>query len=111
MPLPLPLCEPGPILTYLSKLRQADPALWEKVRVSLRFLMETPDGAMLLDLLEKATVETVLPILADPRALEARNAQALIARDLRRIVSDETDQLVQRQDQLASARRPVRRNP
>jgi hypothetical protein len=87
------------------KLRRADPSLEEKVRVSLRFLMETPDGAMLLDLLEKATVETVLPILADPRALEARNAQALIARDLRRIVSDETDQLVKQQDQVASARR------
>jgi hypothetical protein len=105
MPLPLPLSEPGPVLTYLSKLRQVDPSLWEKTRQALRFLLETQDGAMLLDLLEKSTVQNVLPILADPRALEARNAQSLIARDLRRIVSDETDQLVQQQDQLASARR------
>jgi hypothetical protein len=104
MPLPLPLSEPGPVLTYLSKLRQADPAQWEKTRVALRFLLETPDGVMLLDLLEKATVHSLLPILADPRALEARNAQALIARDLRRITTDETEQLVQQQNQLASAR-------
>jgi hypothetical protein len=53
--------------------------------------MGTEDGAILLELLEKATLNSLVPIFADPRALDARNAQAFIALDLRRIVSDEFD--------------------
>jgi hypothetical protein len=48
-------------------------------------------------MLENSTVNWRVPILADDRALAARNAQSFIALDLRRIMSDETEQLLDRQ--------------
>ncbi len=94
MSLPRPLNEPGPVLTYLSKLSAVNSDLAEATIGAVRAIMQTPDGAILLDLLEKSTTLSVLPILSDDRALLARNAQALIPSDLRRITSDEHEQLL-----------------
>lgn len=96
MSLPLRLSEPGPLLNYLTWLRQSDPKAADKTVAAIRAALSTPDGAILLDLLEKSTKDLLVPILADPRALEARNAQSFIPLDLRRILSDETEQLLQR---------------
>ena len=106
MPLPLRLSEPGPILQYMSFLRSFDAKTADKVRAAVRSVLSTPDGAILLDLLEKATLKGHVPITADPRALEAINAQSFIPLDLRRILSDETEQLLSRQADKASANRP-----
>ena len=97
MPLPLRLSEPGPILQYMSFLRGIDAKTADKVVAAVRAILSTDDGAILLDLLEKSTLKGHVPIMADPRALEALNAQSLIALDLRRILSDETEQLLDRQ--------------
>lgn len=93
MSLPRLLNEPGPVLTYLSKLKQIDPARADATIGAVRALLSQPDGAILLDLLEKSTTLLVTPILADDRALFARNAQAILASDLRRITSDEHEQV------------------
>lgn len=93
MPLPLPLNEPGPVLTYLSKLRNLDAARADATIAAVRTVLSLPDGAILLDLLEKSTALSLVPILADERALFARNAQAILASDLRRITSDEHEQV------------------
>ncbi|PZQ99202.1 MAG: hypothetical protein DI533_00395 [Cereibacter sphaeroides] len=111
MPLPLLLSEKGPLLTYLQGLWPSNPALVEKIHATIRTLLETPDGAMLLDLLEKSTSLSLTPILADTRALEARNAQGFIALDLRRIMSDEIDKLVQQRTDAGSPGRTARRSP
>ena len=97
MPLPLPLSEPGPLLTYYSRARAADPKKMDKAIAAIRAMLSTPDGAIFLEMLENSTVNWRVPILADDRALAARNAQSFIALDLRRIMSDETEQLLDRQ--------------
>lgn len=107
--LPRRLSEPGPILTYLSELRKSDGALADSVQERLKVLLQTDSGAMFLDLLEKSTTLRLVPILGDQRALDAKNAQGFIAADLRRILSDETDQLVQRATDAASQRRRIAR--
>jgi hypothetical protein len=107
MPLPLRHSEPGPILGYLTQLRAANPKLAEQTIAAVRALLRTQDGAILLDLLDKSTVQALVPILADPRALEARNAQGFIVSDLRRIVTNETEQLVQQQTDKAGTRLAV----
>lgn len=95
MPLPLPLNEPGPLLAYLSKLHAFKKGeIAEATIGAVRAVLRTEDGRILLDLLEKSTSLLLTPILADDRALFARNAQAFIASDLRRIMSDENEQLL-----------------
>lgn len=69
----------------------------DKAIAAIRAMLSTPDGAIFLEMLENATVNWRVPILADDRALAARNAQSFIALDLRRIMSDETEQLLDRQ--------------
>lgn len=93
--LPRQHSEAGPVLKYLEKLGQTDPVAWERVTPVIADLLRTPEGAMLLDLLEKSTLFSLTPVSADPRASEARNAQAFIALDLRRIASDETERLLE----------------
>ena len=68
----------------------------DKAIAAIRAMLSTPDGAIFLEMLENSTVNWRVPILADDRALAARNAQSFIALDLRRIMSDETEQLLQR---------------
>ena len=93
-PLPRLLNEPGPLLSYMSRLSGKNSDLVTEITAAIRSVMATHDGALLLDLLEKATMISALPILSDERALSARNAQALIASDLRRIMSNEHEQLL-----------------
>jgi len=108
MPLPLPLSEPGPLLTYLSWLRGFDAKSADRVVAAVRTVLSTEEGAILLDLMEKSTKDFRVSILADPRALEARNAQSFMSLDLRRIMSDETEQLLQRQADAGARRRNSR---
>jgi hypothetical protein len=115
LPLPLPLSEPGPLLTFLDRLvRQARAAnqpelerMTDDYRGAIRQMLSTEEGGMFLELLEKSTLLSLLPILGDERALAARNAQASIARDLRRIMSNETELV--RQAEQTSAGRPRRK--
>lgn len=100
--LPRRLSKPGPVLDYLFHLRRMNPALADEVVAKIRVAL-SGEGAIVLDLLEKSTLLSVVPTDAEPRALDAINAQSFIALDLRRIVSDELDELSQRQDG-ASAR-------
>jgi hypothetical protein len=66
----------------------------EAAEVAVRDLLQTKDGAMLLDLLEKAVSLSQLTVVSDERALVGRNAQTFIVSDLRRIASNETEQLL-----------------
>ena len=108
-PLPYPLSEPGPILTYLAGLRKNGPSLAkqaEAAEAAVRDLLQTNDGAILLELLEKAVSLSQMAILSDERALVGRNAQTFIVSDLRRIASNETEQLLAQR--AAQYRRPGR---
>jgi hypothetical protein len=113
LPLPPRLSEAGPLLTYLSHLQTQAPDHLKALAVehihAIRDMLSTPEGAMFMDLLEKSTALSILPILADDRALAARNAQAQILGDLRRIASNETELL--RKAAEASAGRTRRHNP
>ncbi|MCB2105011.1 MAG: hypothetical protein KDE10_11055 [Rhodobacteraceae bacterium] len=102
--LPARLPEPGPLLEYLQWLRSSDVQASEKARLAIRSMLSTSDGAMFMELLEKAVLYRANAILGDSRALEARNAQGLIAFDLRRIASDEHEQLLERQTNLQHRR-------
>lgn len=111
MPLPRRLSEPGPILEYLeSMMRSGSPQLRSRAietAEAVRRCLLTPEGAILLDLLDKSILERSIPISSDPRALDANNAQGFIALDLRRIASDETDARIL--DENAPVGRPKRR--
>jgi hypothetical protein len=98
--LPRLLSEPGPLLTYLSKLRSTGfQQKAEELQAAIRSLLEQPDGAILLEFMDVSTQLSILPVLSDERALIARNAQSLIASDLRRIASDETERLLEQSKQ------------
>lgn len=92
MKLPRRLSKPGPIVEYIAELqragmkKEADGAI-----EAIRSCLSTPEGAILLELLDKAILERCIPISDDPRALDANNAQSFIALDLRRVMSDEFD--------------------
>lgn len=106
MSLPRPFNEPGPILSYLSKLRNAGHAdQAAKAQEAVRTLLGTPDGSILLELLEVSTSLSLTGILQDERALAARNSQSFIASDLRRIMTDETEQLLDRQANISGGSR------
>jgi hypothetical protein len=97
--LPRPLPSKGPILEYLDKLRLSGnrQAADDATRAAIAAL-QTPDGASLLQLLEVVTYFNVPPIDASHCASTARNAQALIASDLRRLLTDETQRLLNADD-------------
>ena len=101
MTLPRRVSKPGPILDYLTGMLQRGGQSEQKARDAIdaiKAVSKTRDGAILLDLLEKATVDFFLDFSADPRALDALNAQRFIALDLRRIVSDEIDTVLEQID-------------
>ncbi len=82
----------GPVLTYLNELAAISPehqTMAKKARDAVRRVFMTDDGAILMDLLEKSTELFFLPPSADPRALDALNAQRFIPLDLKRIASDD----------------------
>jgi hypothetical protein len=104
MPLPLRLSEAGPILDYLRVLFATDRDLCIATATAVQSVLSQTDGRILLDLLEKSVLMTQLPVLADDRALLARNAQAFILSDLRRIASDEIGRLVEQADARSAGR-------
>lgn len=94
MSLPLRLDRAGPVVEYLKYLGENDPRLAsqaKEARAAVRRVISTPDGAILLDLLEKSTVLFSIHPSEDPRACDALTAQRLIAVDLRRIASNDPD--------------------
>ncbi len=103
MKLPRRLSKPGPVIEYLTDLRRiADqpnkprPELKrtaDEIELAVKTVLSTPQGVILLDLLDKAILERSIPVDEDPRALDAINAQSFIALDLRRIASNESDAL------------------
>lgn len=93
-PLPLPVSKAGPIIAYLNDLNTVSPEMAQRAkeaRSAVRRCLATPDGAILLDLLEKSTTQFFLPPGSDPSACDAINAQRFIALDLRRLMSDEVE--------------------
>ncbi|MBR9765362.1 MAG: hypothetical protein GYB53_18040 [Rhodobacteraceae bacterium] len=109
MSLPNRIADSGPVLDYLRELLKAeDDAVQARVRTAIRSVqraLNTDDGRILLELLQKSTEDFYLSPEADPRALDALNAQRFIALDLRRIASNETDQLLAQISQLRAAAR------
>ena len=97
MSLPNRLRGNGPVTTYLKEIMASEEGrdAARRAVLAVNRCLATDDGAILLELLEKATVAFFLPPDADPRALDALNAQRFIALDLRRIASDESDRLLQ----------------
>lgn len=109
-PLPRRHSKPGPLLDYLVELHKTE-ALHPKLKgrfnmvvQAIKTVASTPEGAILLDFLEKATHDYRMSPDTDPRALDALNSQSFIALDLRRIVSDELDQILQRQKNVEPRR-------
>lgn len=90
--LPRRLDPAGPVVSYLEFVAKLGPemaALAKEATAAVTRVFNTPDGQVLMDLLDKATVEYAMHPLSDARACEALNAQRQIALDLRRIVSND----------------------
>jgi hypothetical protein len=104
MQLPLRLPEPGPLLSYIQWLSATDRNKAEDIVKMVAEALRTPGGIILLELLQKSIELRPVEILADERALAARNAQAFIASDLRRIASNETERLLREADARSSGR-------
>jgi hypothetical protein len=91
----LPLCLPddGPVVNYLTGLLESPDeghkAAARAAMSAVKRVLATPDGAILMELLEKSTTQFFFSPFADPRACDALNAQRFIALDLRRIESDD----------------------
>lgn len=92
--------EKGPLIRYLETL-----AASERYRIdgleavnAIKVIFATPEGKTLLELMQKSIVDQVVPTSENTSALAARNAQAFIAHDLRRIVSNELDALFERHE-------------
>lgn len=102
MKLPRRLNKPGPLIDYLMDLyATGDPTAQRAAKDAIKavkVVAATPDGAILLDLLEKATTDFFLAPSSDPSACDALNAQRFIALDLRRIVSDEIERVLEKHD-------------
>ena len=109
-PLPRRLSKPGPVLEYLMWLHKMEAGFpqmkgkFNAVVNAVKDVADTPEGAILLDLLEKSTHDFALAPDAEPRALDALNAQRFIALDLRRIVSNELEQILERQTSTKARR-------
>lgn len=93
--LPHPLNEKGPLLQYIEKLKDLGMVREAKETIlGVRECLSTPGGRILMELLEKTTIQSSTGILEDSRALAARNAQSFIAHDLRRVMSNESDAIL-----------------
>jgi hypothetical protein len=105
--LPRRLSKPGPLIEYIAELQRV--GLNGKADIVIRAVQDTlrtPSGAIFMELLDKSILECSIDISADPRALDANNAQSFIALDLRRILSDEFDATTKStQNDTRSARR------
>ncbi|MGL6210513.1 MAG: hypothetical protein ACRC14_11865 [Paracoccaceae bacterium] len=107
--LPLRLPEPGPLLKYVQWLISIDKNKGRDTARALHALLNSPNGAILLDLLQKSIEMSPIPISENVSALGARNAQAFIVADLRRLATDETDQLLAQIAAVASSGRDGKR--
>lgn len=84
--------EDGPVVDLIHRmLEQGRPKDAQTVVFTVRDACNGEAGHKLLKMLETVTIQTLVPIHADTRALTARNAQSFIAHDLRRVMSDEFD--------------------
>ena len=110
-PLPLPLNEPGPLLAYIETVNRLDADTAKKIINAVRNVLKTPDGAIMLDLLEKSVLFRLTSISDDGRALAASNAQAFISSDLKRIMGNESDQILDRPDDAPNGRHLSGRRP
>ncbi len=113
--LPRPLPERGPILLYLSRLfaseRREDKDAHDMAVQAVRAALSGDAGRILLELLEVSINSGPMPAATETRALGERNAQEFILSDLRRLLTNEPEQLAQRQADASSARRPGGNNP
>jgi len=92
--LPNRLSESGPVVEYLNDIGQHSPELAHRAKQAVqavRRCLNTEDGAILLDLLEKSTTLFFLHPRSNERACDNLNAQRFIALDLRRIASNEVE--------------------
>lgn len=105
MHLPRRLSEPGPIIRYLLALREIDKEKHDGAVEAVRKALSGTEGRILLDLLDKSTLEVIHPSDANSSALAASNAQSFIASDLRRLMSDELEQVYKRQAELRDRER------
>jgi hypothetical protein len=101
---PLRLSKSGPVVDYLNTLHQSgNDNLAAQARLmaeATKRILETPDGLIMLEMLENSTTNFFLHPEADARALDALNAQRFIALDLRRIQRDEIHAEPERKDLL-----------
>lgn len=105
MTLPLRLPEAGPLLKYLSWVSSVNRNQAIDAARSIKVALATPGGAILLDLLNKSIELSPISIVGDERALAARNAQCFIASDLRRLLSDEIERLLEQSNDAGSERK------
>lgn len=110
MQFPRPLPDKGPVLRYLERLRLSGQkqAADDATRIAIAAL-STPEGRALLELIEIVTIFEVPGPDAPVGASLARNAQALMASDLRRLLTDETHRILAADDQKRPG--PTRRRP
>lgn len=92
----------GPVLRYLQCLPQKERA---QVQAAVRSLLQQPDGAILLELLQKSVIERTVPITGDQRALDALNAQRFIVSDLKRLTDEHSYLTTEPKDASARAGR------
>lgn len=76
----------GPILDYLANVAQNERA---DILARVQAVLETPDGAILMELLENAVTLRQTNLGLDPRASEYAMAQRFIVSDLQLIVRTE----------------------
>ena len=117
-PLPNPLSKPGPIIEYLSKLRDVAQRFGgargkdmlvqvDETEEAVRRVLLSEDGRVLMDLLEKSIDCRLHDVSENSGALGATMAQRFIASDLNRIASNERADL-QKYAEAAAAARPRR---
>jgi hypothetical protein len=92
--------ETGPLIQYLKTLALSDGYKTEAREAveAIKEMLATPQGKILLDLMQKAVIERLVPTTENSSALACRNAQAFIAHDLRRIMNNELDALFEQQE-------------
>lgn len=72
----------GPVTEYLRNLLIEDPAEHDRAVQAVRALLNMPEGAMLLELLEKAVLYRSLPAGVLDGALREHNGQATLTLEI-----------------------------
>lgn len=101
MRLPRHLKSKGPLTSYVERQHSNDARarthVAREIVLAVREIAGTPAGRMLFALLDEATAVPPEPG-ADERALREWGAQRLMALDLQRLASDESDPLLRETD-------------